>query len=169
MWSNKETKAYTCLQRCVHINTRILEHQNHAVDSGHPHCCSTLIAHELSQLNIDIAALSEVRLHEEGSLREHGAIYTLYWSGELRTESHLSGIGFMIKNSLASKLENLPTGHSDIILIILSPYASHYTISNMLFSLVYTPQLSKLTLPKKISSTSTCAALPKRFLQMIRS
>ncbi|KAJ7413922.1 hypothetical protein WISP_87626 [Willisornis vidua] len=71
---------------------------------------SALIAHELSRLNIDIAALSEVRLHEKGSLKEHGAGYTFYWSGKPKTESYLSGVGFMIKNSIASKLENLPTG-----------------------------------------------------------
>ncbi|KAJ7428377.1 craniofacial development protein 2-like [Pitangus sulphuratus] len=52
-----------------------------AVDSGRPERFSALIAHKLSRLNIDIAALSEVRLNEEGSLREHGACYTLYWSG----------------------------------------------------------------------------------------
>ncbi|KAJ7424984.1 hypothetical protein BTVI_04246 [Pitangus sulphuratus] len=56
-----------------------------------------------------------------------------------------------------------------VILIALSPYASHYTTSNMLFSLVYMPQLSKLPLLKKINSTPTYAALSKRFLQMIRS
>ncbi|XP_051644172.1 craniofacial development protein 2-like [Manacus candei] len=50
-----------------------------SVDSGRPEHCCALIAHELSHLNI--AALSEVRLQEEGSLREHGAGYTLFWSG----------------------------------------------------------------------------------------
>ncbi|KAJ7425365.1 craniofacial development protein 2-like protein [Willisornis vidua] len=47
------------------------------VDSGCSEHHSALIAHELSQLNIDIAALSEVRLHEEGSLKDRGASYTL--------------------------------------------------------------------------------------------
>ncbi|XP_050164941.1 craniofacial development protein 2-like [Myiozetetes cayanensis] len=89
--------------------------------SGHPECRSALIAHELSRLNINIAALSEVRLHEEGSLREHGAGYTLYWSGKPSSERHLSGVGFMIKNSIASKLENLLTGHSDRIISLHLP------------------------------------------------
>ncbi|KAJ7427538.1 craniofacial development protein 2-like protein [Willisornis vidua] len=90
-------------------------------DSGCPEHCSAPIAHKLSQLNIDIAALSEVHLHEEGSLKEHGADYTLYWSGKPKTESYLSGVGFMIKNSIASKLENLPTGHSDCIISLCLP------------------------------------------------
>ncbi|KAJ7424920.1 hypothetical protein WISP_26090 [Willisornis vidua] len=78
-------------------------------DSEHPERCSALIAHELSRLNIDIAGLSKVHLHEEGSLKEHGAGYTLYWSGKPKTERHLSGVGFMIKNSITFKLENFPT------------------------------------------------------------
>ena len=48
-------------------------------DSCRPERRSALIAHELSRLNIDIAALSEVRFSGEGSLQEHGAGYTLYW------------------------------------------------------------------------------------------
>ncbi|KAJ7414990.1 hypothetical protein WISP_80188 [Willisornis vidua] len=79
------------------------------MDSGCPERRSALIAHELSWLNIDIAALSEVLLHKEGSLKEHGAGYTLYWSGNPKNERHLSGVGFMTKNSIASKLENLLT------------------------------------------------------------
>ncbi|KAJ7418260.1 hypothetical protein WISP_59840 [Willisornis vidua] len=39
------------------------------VDSGCPECRSVLIAHKLSQLKIDTAALSGVQLHEEGSLK----------------------------------------------------------------------------------------------------
>lgn len=34
-------------------------------DSNRPERCSALIAHELSRLNVDIAALSEVRFPEE--------------------------------------------------------------------------------------------------------
>ncbi|KAJ7428883.1 hypothetical protein WISP_00535 [Willisornis vidua] len=128
-------------------------------DSGCPEHCSALIAHELSQLNINISPLREVRLHEEGSLKEHGTSYTLYWSGKPKTKSHLSGVGFSIKNSIASK---------QVIPIALCPYTSHYTTSNMFF-LAYMPQVSKLTLWKKTNSAWTCATSPKRFLQMIRS
>ena len=49
-----------------------------ADDSHRPVCRSALIAHELSRLDIDIAALSEVRFPEVGSLLEHSAGYTLY-------------------------------------------------------------------------------------------
>lgn len=36
---------------------------------------------ELSRYNIDIAALSETRLIDEGSLTEEGMGYTFYWKG----------------------------------------------------------------------------------------
>ncbi|XP_072048860.1 craniofacial development protein 2-like [Amphiura filiformis] len=51
-------------------------------NSGRPERRSALIAHELQRLDVVIAALSEVRFLEEGSLKEHGAGYTLYWSGK---------------------------------------------------------------------------------------
>ena len=62
---------------------------------------SALVARELARLDIDIAAHSEVRFTEQGSLREDGAGYTS------------SGFGFMIKTSIARKLQNLPVGHSE--------------------------------------------------------
>ena len=43
-----------------------------------PQRCSALVARELARLDIDIAALTEVRFAEEGSLREDGAGYTLF-------------------------------------------------------------------------------------------
>ena len=85
-------------------------------DSSRPECSSALVAHELSRLNIDITAFSEVRLVDEGSLVEHGAGYTLYWSGKPSTERRLSGVGFMVRNFIASKLDRQPTGHSDRIM-----------------------------------------------------
>ena len=77
-----------------------------AADSNRPERRSALIAHELSRLNIDIAALSEVRFPEVGSLQERGAGYTLFWSGKPATERRLSGVGFMVRTSIASNLKN---------------------------------------------------------------
>ena len=42
---------------------------------------SALVARELARLDIDIAALSEIRFVEKGSLREGEAGCTLFWSG----------------------------------------------------------------------------------------
>ena len=107
-------------------------------DSNRPERRSALIAHELSRLDVDIAALGEVRLPEEGSLQEHGAGYTLFWSGKPATERRLAGVGFMVKTSIASKLENLPTGHSDRIMSMRLPLKNKQYAT--LFS-VYAPTL----------------------------
>ncbi|GFS21415.1 RNA-directed DNA polymerase from mobile element jockey-like protein [Elysia marginata] len=84
--------------------------------SDRPERRSALVAHELLRLNIDIASLSEVRFPDKGSLNEHGAGYTLYWSGRQPEQRRISGVGIMIKDSLSSKLETLPTGYSDRIM-----------------------------------------------------
>ena len=79
------------------------------------------MARELARLYIDIAALSEVRFAEQGSLREDGAGYALFWSGENKDERRLSGVGFMVKTFNAGKLQNLPVGHSDRIMSLRLP------------------------------------------------
>lgn len=88
---------------CWNIRTMI-----DSADSTRPERRSALIAHELARLDVDIAALSEIRFSEKGSLREHGAGYTLYWSGKPVTERRLSGVGFMIRDSIACKLASWP-------------------------------------------------------------
>ena len=94
----------------------------------------------ISRRNIDIAALSEVRFPDTGSLKEQGAGYTLYWSDKPHGERRLSGVGFMIKNNIAAKMENLPTGHSDrIISMRLSLRKEQYVT---LFT-VYAPTLQE--------------------------
>ena len=60
------------------------------------------MARELARLDIDIAALSEVRFAGQGSLREDGAGYTLFLSGKNKDERRLSGVSFMIKTSIAT-------------------------------------------------------------------
>jgi len=42
---------------------------------------TALVASELNRYNIDIAALSETRLQDEGSLTEVGEGYTFFWKG----------------------------------------------------------------------------------------
>lgn len=79
-------------------------------DSDRPRRRSALVARELSRLDVDIAALSEVRFAKEGSLVKHGAGYTLFWSGRGKVEHRQSGVGFMLKNAIANKLHTLPTG-----------------------------------------------------------
>ena len=81
-------------------------------DNECPQRHSALAAKELARWNIDIAALSEVRFANQGSLTEHGTGYTLYWSGKTKEERRLSGVGFMMKTQIANRLQSLPIGHS---------------------------------------------------------
>ena len=82
---------------------------------------SALVSKELARLNIDIAAVSEVRFAEQGSLIERGPGYTLYWSEKLKEDRGLSGVGYMIKTNIANKLESLPVGHSDRLMSLRLP------------------------------------------------
>ena len=79
------------------------------------------MAGELARLDIDIAALSEVRFADQGSHREDGAGYTLFWSGKNKDERRLSGVGFMMKTSIAKTLQNLLVGHTDRIMSVRLP------------------------------------------------
>ena len=74
---------------------------------------TALIARELARYNIDIAALSETRLAEEGQLTEIGSGYTFFWSGCAKEEQQEAGVGFAIKNTLVNKLPSLPKGVND--------------------------------------------------------
>ena len=72
---------------------------------------SAVVSRKLARLDIDIAALSEVRFLEQGCLTEDGTGYTLFWSGKNKDERRLFGVGFMIKTSIARKLQNLSIVH----------------------------------------------------------
>ena len=67
--------------------------------------------------------------------------YTLIWSGKNKDERRLSGVGFMIKISIARKLQNLP-GHSDRIMSLRLPIQDN-TFATVLS--VYAPTLQAET------------------------
>ena len=79
------------------------------------------MARELARLDMCFAAVSEVRFAKQDFLREDEVRYTLVWSGKNKNERRLSGVGFMIKTSIARKLQNLPFGHSDRIMSLRLP------------------------------------------------
>ncbi|KAI8776445.1 craniofacial development protein 2 [Biomphalaria glabrata] len=88
---------------------------------------SALVALELTRLDVDIAALSEGRLAIQGSLTERRASYTLYWSERGPEEHKQSGVAFMVKQSLAKKLLDIPACHSDRLMSLILPlYGSRY-------------------------------------------
>ena len=58
--------------------------------SDRPRRRTALVGRELDRYKVEIAALSETRLAEEGLLKEVGAGYTFFWSGRKKEERHES-------------------------------------------------------------------------------
>ncbi len=71
-----------------------------------PHCRTALVTLELARYNIDIAALSETRLHGEDSLTEAGAGYTFFWKGVPEGSCLNHGVGFAVKSKLLQRIPN---------------------------------------------------------------
>lgn len=101
---------------------------------------TAIVARELRRYNVDIAALSETHLADEGELVEHGGGYTFFWKGTAASEPRRSGVGFAVKNSIASKLEECPVHISDRV----TSLRLHLNNKNYLNVIsVYAPTLDK--------------------------
>jgi len=87
--------------------------------SGRPERQTALVARELDNYGIDIAALSETRLAGYDSLVDGG--YTFFWSGKDDSEKRESGVGFAIRNHIAKLLEQDPTPVNDRIMSMRIP------------------------------------------------
>lgn len=72
----------------------------------------------MDRYRIDLAALSETRLADEGQLREVKGGYTIFWSGKPKEAHRESGVGFAIKTCLLSKTDSFPKGISDRIITV---------------------------------------------------
>ena len=98
--------------------------------SDRPQRRTALVDKELDRYKVEIAALSETRLAEEGLLKEVGAGYTFFWSGRKKEERRKAGVGFAIKSYLVSKLSGLPKGINDRLVTLRLPLSGirHATI-----------------------------------------
>uniref|UniRef100_F6UUP3 Endonuclease/exonuclease/phosphatase domain-containing protein n=1 Tax=Monodelphis domestica TaxID=13616 RepID=F6UUP3_MONDO len=70
---------------------------------------------------MDIAALSETRLPEEGSLSKPTTGYTFFRKGRASNEDRIHGVGLAIKTSLLKQLPDLPVGISERLMKICLP------------------------------------------------
>ena len=68
-----------------------------------------------------ILALSETRLANESQFAELSGAYTFFWSGRGRECKRESGVAFAVKTSIATRLEELPSGVSDRIMTMRLP------------------------------------------------
>ncbi|CAH2062804.1 unnamed protein product, partial [Iphiclides podalirius] len=107
--------------------------------SGSSECAQKLrktfsIDAELKRLNVDIAALQETRIEDEGSIRE--ANYTFYWKGKSSSEKREHGVGFAVRNHLINAIEP-PIGISERMILRLNTKSGYVT-----FISAYAPTLN---------------------------
>ena len=113
---NNRRKKKTASQKVAYWNIRTIQ------DSEDRHQRrSAFVVRELSQLDIDIAAVSEARFAEQSFLAKNGAGYTLIWPEKNEDERRLSGVGCMIKTSVVKKLQNLPASYCDRLMSLRLP------------------------------------------------
>ena len=99
---------------------------------------TAIIDRELNKLNIDVAALQETRLPDNGSIKEIN--YTFFWQGKDHTKPRLHGVGFAVKNTLLPLIEPPQEGTERLLCInfsaqnrkvhIISAYAPTLTSSD---------------------------------------
>ena len=99
-------------------------------NNDRPRRRTALVAYELNRYNVDIAALSETRFAETGSLTEEGEKYTFFWSGRRQGEPRMHGVGFAVKMKIANSLSEAPHAVSERIMTLRLPLAHgrHATI-----------------------------------------
>lgn len=91
---------------------------------------TALIGLELKKYNIDVAGLSETRFSESGMLRESISGYTYYWSGLAESEKRLHGVGIVMKNGIADRMNSSPKSINGRLMTarISLPQDKHLTI-----------------------------------------
>ena len=112
------------------IGARNVRPLMNSAGSDIPQRRTALVRRELDRYKVEIAALSETRLAEEGILKEVGAGYTFFWSGRKKEERREAGIGFAIKSYHVSKTSGLLTGINDRLMTLILPLSgkTHATI-----------------------------------------
>ena len=78
---------------------------------------TAVVDRELERYNIDIAALLETRLGEEGQICEKGAGYIFFWKGKPAGVKREGGVGFGVWNAIVKNIEH-PEGISDRIMYL---------------------------------------------------
>lgn len=91
------------------------------VGVNRPERRTTLIASVTDRYKVQIAALSETRLTEEGQLTEQSSGYTFFWIGRGQNERREAGVGIAIKSNLVNKLAALHRGINDHLMTARLP------------------------------------------------
>ena len=83
---------------------------------------SALVCRELARFNIDVAALSETRLADEGNVQEAAAEYTIFLIRKTSDEPRIHGVGFAIKTRLVEQFNLTPTGINERLMTLRIPF-----------------------------------------------
>ena len=86
---------------------------------------TALIVCELVRYNIDIAALRETRLPDEGSLVEMGTGYTFFWSGLPTIARRIHGVGFAVRIALLQSTQESPIAIDERLMTLQLPLAKN--------------------------------------------
>ena len=98
---------------------------------------TALVAMELEKNRIDIAALSETRFSESGSLND--GKYSFFWSGKPYGERREAGVGFAIRREIVGKLTEKPKLVNERIMTMRIPLAKN---GNATLISVYAPTMT---------------------------
>ena len=99
---------------------------------------TALIACELARYNIDIAALSETRLPDEGTLVEMGTGYTYFWSGLPTVDRRIHDVGISARTALFQSTQESPIAIDERLMTLRLPLAKNRFAN---FVSVYFPTL----------------------------
>ena len=99
---------------------------------------TALFAFELARYNIDIAALSEARLPDEGSLVEMGTGYTFFWSGLPTVSRRIHGVEFSVRTALLQSAQESPIAIDERLMTLRLSLAKDRIAT---FVSVYSPTL----------------------------
>ena len=97
---------------------------------------TALIACELARYNIDIAALSEARLLDEGSFVKIGTGYTFFWSCLPTVARRIHDVGFAVWTALLQSTQESPIAIDERLMTLRLPLANNRFVT---FVSVYSP------------------------------
>ena len=87
--------------------------------------CTAIITGEPARYNIDIAALSETRLPDDGSLVEMGTGCTFFRSGLPTVVGRIHGVGFAARTALLQRTQESPIAIDERIMTLRLPLAKN--------------------------------------------
>ena len=107
-------------------------------DGGNgPRRKTALLASELDRYSIDVAALSETRLSDEGSIIEGN--YTIFWRGHPEGKPRQHGVGIAIKNTHLRSVSEEPNYINERLMTLRVPLVRG---EHMLIISAYAPTLA---------------------------